>query len=179
VARKPFRQGDLDGLCGLYTLVNAAKLVAGPISQKQGTSLFEQCLLGLNKKMDVARAVTEGVGVNRLVWLVRNVLEPSLPVTCHRPFAKASKVSLDSYWESIQDFLAEPRRTVVVCINGATFGHWTLVRTISPGRMEFFDSSGFRRVIRRHCTTGDLTAEQRLAFVPTATIFVKRAGQQG
>lgn len=175
MSRQPYRQGDLDGLCGVYALVNAVKLVAGPVSLEQGLGLVEDCLVNLSQRAKVARLVTQGLGINQMIGLIRDVLKPNYPVTYHRPFAKASQVSLDYYWRSIQDFLgARPRRTVIIAMHTAQYDHWSLVKGISGKSMELFDSKGNSRVIRRYCTTRNFTAHRHVTLWPTATIFVKR-----
>lgn len=178
MAKEPFQQGDLDGLCGIYALINAVKLVSGPISREQAKCLVAACLDSLDQRYALPSLVTVGLGVYQVVGLMRDVVMPKLPVTYHRPFAKAGPVSLDRYWQTVTDFLEErPRRAVVIAMYSANYSHWTLVKTISEGRMELFDSDGNSRVIKRHCTTGDYSATRQVALSPSATIFVSRTGR--
>lgn len=51
--RGPFRQGDLDGLCGLYSAVNAICLVPAPqrpLSRNQARVLFRSGITHLNNR---------------------------------------------------------------------------------------------------------------------------------
>lgn len=59
---KPYLQGNLDGLCGVYSLINAARLVGGPKGKRNSQRLLHACLAALKEKMDLAQAVSHGLG---------------------------------------------------------------------------------------------------------------------
>lgn len=178
MAKEPFQQGDLDGLCGIYALVNAAKLVAGPISRDRAKSLVTACLDSLGERYALPSLVTVGLGVYQVLGLMRDVFQAQLPVTYHRPFAKAGPMSLDHYWQTVTEFLEErPRRAVILAFHNARYAHWTLAKAISQARMELFDSDGNSLVCRRHCTTGSISAQRPMGLSPSATIFVSRTGR--
>jgi hypothetical protein len=75
--RPPYRQGDLDGLCGVYALVNAVKLVVGPVSLEQGLGLVEDCLVNLSQRLKWP-AGTQGLGINQMIGLIRDGSEAQL-----------------------------------------------------------------------------------------------------
>ncbi len=48
---EPFQQGDLDGLCGLYACINAARLLTR-INDETGERLLLEAVLTLEKKSE-------------------------------------------------------------------------------------------------------------------------------
>ena len=57
---KPYQQGSLDGLCGIYALVNAVDFLCGPLSSLQARTLFRQILLHIESKGSLADRCTHG-----------------------------------------------------------------------------------------------------------------------
>lgn len=46
--RKPLRQGEMDGLCGIYALVNAIRHLAGRrLSKEDEDNLFKELVRGI------------------------------------------------------------------------------------------------------------------------------------
>src|ERR671932_2235549 len=69
-ALQPYRQGDLDGLCGPYCVVNAVRLAAHPqrrLREAECTELFAALMAELADIGRLRTAVTDGTGkVGRL-----------------------------------------------------------------------------------------------------------------
>ena len=47
--RQPYRQGDLDGLCGVYSAVNAVRALCPEVDDDAAGCIFEALLLALPK----------------------------------------------------------------------------------------------------------------------------------
>lgn len=61
---EPLRQGSLDGLCGLYAVINAiavARWPYVPVSRPEATQLFEGGLYELNRSTDLKETIAEGM----------------------------------------------------------------------------------------------------------------------
>ena len=73
---RPFRQGDLDGLCGVYAVINAMRALVPSLSAAAAEALFEQ-LMDTLRKHDVGRRPIVAVGITRrqLVELVARAIE--------------------------------------------------------------------------------------------------------
>jgi hypothetical protein len=63
----PYRQGDLDGLCGIYALINAIRLATHDDTDAFGHDLWRELLLTLLAEAEdlvgTATAVVHGIGV--------------------------------------------------------------------------------------------------------------------
>lgn len=172
---RPYLQGDLDGLCGLYSLINAARLVNGPMGRARSQSLLQACLVTLKGKADLSDLVSSGMGVHQVLHAFRHAIQPNLPLGYHRPFAKVSRVPLKRYWRTVEAFLnGGQNRAAIVCIESGSYNHWTLVRAMSGRQMLLFDSDGARRVYRRLCTTSENNTRRPVLLSPTLTIFFRR-----
>ena len=71
---RPFEQGDLDGLCGVYSVVNAARLAAHPhrrLSAPECRALFAALLTELADEGRLRGFVAHGLGTRVLARLLR------------------------------------------------------------------------------------------------------------
>jgi hypothetical protein len=55
---KPYAQGALDGLCAVYSIVNATRIVTG-ISEEEAKDLFKEIIRYLETKKDLGRLLIE------------------------------------------------------------------------------------------------------------------------
>ena len=61
--RQPYRQGDLDGLCGVYSIVNAVRALCPELDQDGAEWLFAHLMQALSKQgVDLSIAVASGIG---------------------------------------------------------------------------------------------------------------------
>jgi hypothetical protein len=146
---RPYRQGDMDGLCGLYAVINAVRLVAAPhrrLDDDACDELFAKLVGVLARHDQLRQAVSSGLArddVARLLegaqrWLDRTC---DLQMTVNRP-AKGSrrlagKASLGRLTEHLDQ--------LGVAIVDAD-GHWTVARGTEGLRLVVLDSSGQRYV---------------------------------
>ena len=73
--RQPYRQGDLDGLCGVYSAVNAVRALCPEVDDDAASCIFEALLLALPKvDADPAATVSWGVGRRQLEHLLKKAI---------------------------------------------------------------------------------------------------------
>ena len=71
---RPFRQGDLDGLCGAYAVVNAVRLAALPhrrLRRAACAALFAELVDELAEAGRLRDRVTRGMGAGKVARLLR------------------------------------------------------------------------------------------------------------
>ena len=51
---KPYEQGALDGLCAVYSIVNATRIVSG-IGEEEAKELFKEIIRYLETKKDLGK----------------------------------------------------------------------------------------------------------------------------
>lgn len=161
-----FRQGDLDGLCGAYSVVNAARVVAG-LDAEQSATLFETIV----RYVGDARRVTAGIGRGLMDDILRDIGSTYLP-SRYMPFRNRAGVPLPVFWDTVSDFLAEnPTRAAILCIDTPT-AHWTTAVRLTDRRMQLVDSDGLNGLRRSRCTTGPATAARPFRIWPTHTYLI-------
>ena len=160
-----FRQGGLDGLCGLYAAINAIRLVgasAKPLNPAGIASLFECGAEWLNDQGLLVEAVTDGMEEDVQYALTRRVAEDaeamidaSLSVT--RPITPAKRFQRQRVLAAIDASLAQGA-VLIVCLEG-TYSHYTVFAGRSDTRYHLHDSDDMRWIERR--SLGVLSARSR------------------
>lgn len=100
---RPYLQGALDGLCAVYSIVNAARIISDT-GEDDSKELFKHILAYLENREDLGRVLTEGIGLNTVGSILRDaacsrIHERNMPFN-HRP-----ETSLDEFWSEMMSFL--------------------------------------------------------------------------
>jgi hypothetical protein len=148
---KPYRQGAFDGFCGVYSVINAMKLIA-----KNGDGFGEEFCEQLFNAL--IRHATIKIGVRRLIRsgtphrLMRSFLRGSsdyvsrhrkLKPCFRRPMLRQGRLSIDSVLLIMRRELAIQPCSFIVEIGGV-HSHWTVIRDISKAQVHLFDSDGLK-----------------------------------
>lgn len=147
--RKPVRQGDLDGLCGLYALLNALDLLAAkpprPALQK---ALFQELIRALPAPK-LREAMSAGLEGKDLIKAARIAFPPHKRalggrIEVSRPFRRQA-------FETSEELAANWGKRIytgdtALLINFATptYAHWSVVLAIEPTAIALRDSSSTR-----------------------------------
>jgi hypothetical protein len=183
--RNPLHQGKMDGLCGIYALVNGISvLVQNRLSTNDLSILFKDLVRTLYKRNHRRKTkngtpiefIWEGTNVHDISLLLRTsrafLAQRGLSLTWTRPLqGKWRPASLNQYWDRLRTcFLECDGRCVAIIdynfdgIDGEE-GHWTCVEKVTDRTMKLLDSSlsihSPRGVIRKGaCTLGEKTAKR-------------------
>lgn len=174
--RKPkaLKQGDLDGLCGVYSVVNAIRLLCPEIDGAAAWWLFG-CLMQELENVGVKpeAVITDGLWrlpLQRLLKVATRKVADEYDVVLR--IARVPKLlrhtnRLAVLW----DWLAEnvSASSVVILALGGRFSHWTVASNITSRRICLHDSCEMKFLHRRMCTVGQ--AANRFSISP-AWIFV-------
>ncbi len=169
---RPYQQGNLDGLCGAYCIVNAVKYLCGPLSEKDSAKLFQEVLGFLDKRKFLVKRMTAGTELREMKGLLDQVVAKRYPIRRTKPFRKQSGLSLQEYWEGLQTFLDQDGRLVLIGLGGH-HDHWTLIRKVTSRSLVLYDSDRLQRLNRRHCTLSlSNPGGRRHVLYPTYTYFL-------
>src|SRR5918995_1180215 len=153
----PYRRGQLDGLCGLYALINAIRLATHHHTGEFGHGVWRELLLALlGEAEDVvgtATAVVHGIGAKPLYELAKAAerhlaSEHGVAVTVSRQ--RGQKHSFDGLIAHLAELTKQPASAVVMELSGDV-RHWTVLRRVGKHSLELFDSSGMERVKLASC----------------------------
>jgi hypothetical protein len=167
---KPYQQGYLDGFCGVYSIVNAARIIKG-WNEDQCLELYEKILIYLTKNKTLIPSLLYGIDVNLIGSLFRYVVKDTLQR--QMPFKRRKKVPTDEFWNYMMEYMSNGnKRVILLCLEGKHH-HWTLVKDITDKRIRLFDSNSLQTLNRMRCTTSTVITKTRLhRIVPTMTYFL-------
>ena len=153
---RPAIQGELDGLCGVYSIVNAVQwaLHTGsaaanfgqvkPLTSFERQALFDELVLALGKRRPLAKFVIGGISsleLTRLLHIGRDWVfaHRSAELVSRRPFYGRRKVAKRQVISLLTKHLAMPGSAAIVSVEW-TLPHWTVATGLSRNRIRLFDS---------------------------------------
>jgi len=171
---KPYRQGDLDGLCGVYAVINAVRLISDNIGTETLQETFLKTMRLQIKHRKSIFFIVNGLSQVKIARIMQRIIRPEFDIKYSRPFKTRKEVSLAELWSSFSDHLnGSGQRCIIISYETKTIGHWTIVQSMTSKRFNLFDS-GERKVInRRHCSTTELNAETPILIDFTATFYLE------
>ncbi len=151
---RAFRQGDLDGLCGVYALVNALRYVER-LNEDQCEVIFRKLIRTLGKGHRAHETLLWGMSFRKMKGLVaaaaRCRFEDRELAFGARPLRlKRQDRSLPGLWAALEGELG-PTCVALIGISGAT-EHWCVIHRITAKTLWLLDSSGRTRLRRSRCT---------------------------
>ena len=168
---RPYLQGALDGLCAIYSIVNATRIISD-IGEEESKNLFKQILIYLENTENLSRVLTEGIGLNTIGSILRDAANGKIHDR-NMPFKHRPETSLDEFWSEMISFLdSGSKRVILIGLGGRMWDHWSIVHAISDRQIYFFDSYKLKSLKRSRCTTIRPTAARPHVLCPTHTYFL-------
>lgn len=172
---RPAKQGQFDGLCGIYAIVNAIEMtgLTGPRSELH-RKLFTRMALDL--PTDKLRSAIEyGLEANDLMRVARRSFrwmrhKHEIDLRIMRPYPDTVFDSCDFYLEVLRLWTEEPRTAVIVSVAMPGISHWTVVRRVRQTSMTVRDSGRLTELpLSRFALT-----RSRYRFEPSDTLIIRR-----
>jgi hypothetical protein len=146
---EPFLQGHLDGLCGLYAIINGIRLALGPdreLSDAVWLDLFGGMLREVSRRYSRDDLTASGLEPKHLMTALRHALrtmgrEQGIRLTSHRPFVKAGRPRFTAVLKGLRRYQQLPNTSIILGIGGP-LDHWTVIKWIGTHYIGFFDSCG-------------------------------------
>jgi len=141
---KTHRQGTLDGLCGLYALVNAIRRVSPQVDAER---LMARLVRNLQRAGCLATAFSGGISRTRLsvlasVAVAHCRLREGIDLELHHPFWCRRPRSRSAFLSELADVSLRDDLAIILGLSGASGGHWTVLNRIEGPKIRFADSSG-------------------------------------
>lgn len=181
---KKHAQGELDGLCGAYAVVNAFALCMGAPpehSDKHGEH-FQAALRSLPARR-FPDVIWQGTCIDDLVAMAKGVArrirrEHPIRLKIDQPFQEVSFRSLREYVQALADIQA-PHASFILGVEWPEGrgggGHWTVLRSISGNSLKFVDSDGMPRLNRQAIAIRG----NRTRLNPAETVRIRLAAVDG
>lgn len=162
-----YEQGDLDGLCGIYSLINAINRLYGPLRTKHTKGLLEELIYTLDSKWGVQDAILYGINGFQLSSLINEILKPRYQITCKKPFHSRPDADTNIVWKKIREW-TENGGVVIL----GTEEHWTVIERASDSCLFLVDSCRMRILHKRHLIQ---RKNPRHRMKPQYLYFVKKS----
>ena len=127
---EPYCQGDLDGLCGLYAIINALCALCPEIDEELATTLFRHLARHMEGRLkEPMPVIAYGIGATSLRLLLKRALRftsKNLGVEIETTeFAMARRnLDLRKLWRHLSNELGSGQVTILM-LRGASY-HWTV-----------------------------------------------------
>jgi len=172
---RPARQGSLDGLCGVYAVINATSLALG-LKRRSALQkdLFVQLTHGLGACALLA-AMDGGLDTQELVqaskaafaWLEH---EHGVRLAISQPYKTAKGWKISKFTDALRELLSAADMGVILQVRLPNAHHWTVPYAISGRRLMLRDSEGLSALILSEFSIG--RGSKR--FIPVDTLIVRR-----
>ena len=157
--RRAYKQGDLDGLCGVYSVVNAVRALCPELDQEGAQWLFAHLLQAMSDAgVDVCAAVTGGIARGELSRLIKVAIahideELEIRLTVKRlPKALRQTSNLGQLWQAFEASLSS--ECVAIIGIAGIHSHWTIATQVTAKQVRLYDSGRIAMLRRGHCTVG-------------------------
>lgn len=174
---KPYEQGELDGLCGVYAAVNALALLVArgkPLAKSYCTELFHQGIGIVAKDIALQEVITTGIEPELWIKVVQGLAaqvasDVELGIAAVQPFADRPQVRFAELRQRIEAAL--DRDALVLVLLKGVHDHYTVVSSHSDTRFILYDSAGLYWLTKAKC--GSERSQQRHRLNASATIFIE------
>lgn len=153
----PYRQGELDGLCGLYSVVNAIRFAIytlhanarsrarAQLDEQEAELLLAHLVEHLTMRQGGARFFSEGVGQGEMSMLLRAAdrwlcSRRSVRLWFKCPLRRR-RTRKNILLRLIADHLSRPGTAAIIAGNDH-WRHWTVATKVTRSRLILFDSEG-------------------------------------
>ena len=135
----PAKQGHLDGLCGIYSIVNALNWLYGTAIRRR--RLFRYLLEQYHQHWSVLDCITDGICEIEMDYLLSRATRynaKTKTLNISMPFRYQRGLSSHRILQACQKFLDEQtsKRAIILCDQH----HWSVVTYISDTQVHYFDS---------------------------------------
>ena len=171
---KPYQQGDLDGLCGIYATINAAKLISNIINTEEWQEIFLKILKLQIKQRKSVLFMVHGLNDSKVGKILQRIISHNLHIKYKRPFKRRKKVGISEYWDHLYEFLnGQDQRSAIIWYETRNQCHWTAVADITLNRLYLFDSIGRKTINRKLCSTTKISKETPILIDFSATFYLE------
>lgn len=167
----PFQQGGLDSLCGLYSIVNAERII-NRSSDEEVQQLFDGLIHYLSRRGLLSKFLIGGIIHTQMLVILNKVVGKKRISNVAIPWRGVPNPDLTTFWKSMQSFLdGTPHRAIILGLQGY-HDHWTVIEKITNSSILLYDSSLIKRLPRSSCTTAYDTTKRKHQLLPAQTYFL-------
>lgn len=167
----PFQQGGLDSLCGLYSIINAERII-NYSTDDETQQLFNHLIYYLARRKLLSKFLIGGIIHKEMLVILKRVIGRKRIANVRIPWRGVPNPDLTTFWKSMQYFLdGTPGRAIILGLQGY-HDHWTVIEKITNRSILLYDSALIKRLPRSSCTTVYATWQRKHLLLPAQTYFL-------
>lgn len=161
MSKKAVLQGDLDGLCGLYSVINVLNNLLPGTNKDTREELFKHGITWLNKNRSLKNVILKGMQYNTLKELIESYqcyISDNSPFYCKvNKFPDIKDCNARGVWNHISTYLEENKKVAVIIgfQNKSDWDHWTIIQRATGKTWLLCDSAGRRKILKSEITTAE------------------------
>ena len=168
-----WHQGSLDGLCGLYSTINAISSLIN-LSEEDCSQLFELGISHLDSRTNLKKTILEGMRLP-MVKEICNQYKPLIRswgynLEIHSIGAEAGNIA--GIASVIRDWVGEAMQCVILGLGGR-INHWTCVTKPFLKSIRFSDSDGLKRLHLCRITAGKTSKNRQYTIDPAEILGLR------
>lgn len=167
----PFQQGGLDSLCGLYSIINAERII-NHSSDEETQALFDDLIGFLSRRGLLGKFLIGGILHPQMLMILHKVVGKKRISNVSVPWRGVPNPDLTSFWKSMQSFLDGTQGRAIILGLMGYHEHWTVIEKITNRSILLYDSALIKRLPRNYCTTVYATGQRRHVLLPAQTYFL-------
>lgn len=169
----PYDQGCLDGLCGIYSIVNATNLIVRNMREKEAIKLFGKCMRHVEKHRSLGKVSTAGIDENDLWSILQKLVLVDYPVNIERPFYRNGKMSVNDYLRELREYFGQGgKRSAIISVEDEDGDHWTVIKAMTTKQISLFDSSLMKTINVDRCVVHKPNKKKPYLLTPALTFFL-------
>ncbi|NWF64641.1 MAG: hypothetical protein HXY38_10080 [Chloroflexi bacterium] len=167
----PFQQGGLDSLCGLYSIINAERII-NHSTDEETQILFDDLIGFLSRRGLLGKFLIGGILHPQMLLILDKVVGKKRISNVDIPWRGVPNPDLTTFWKSMQYFLdGTPGRAIILGLMGY-HEHWTVIEKITNRSILLYDSALIKRLPRNFCTTVYAKGQRKHVLLPAQTYFL-------
>jgi hypothetical protein len=167
-------QGSLDGLCGIYAIINACnRMIEGRLDYRTRSNLFCKLTSLLDDGRPIGEIVHDGIDFEKLGELIdvagrALALDYKIAIKRSVPW-ETKKGRLNDFWRDLRKHVNPSKGRVALLGIEGKHSHWTVVTRVTDKSLGLADSSELKRLDKSNCS---LTTKKVHQLYPTQTYFL-------
>jgi hypothetical protein len=149
---KPYQQGDLDALCGVYAIINGLRNATSTLGQADRVSwdtLYELLLMAVDQEGGLVEVMCRGIGRRVFAHCLdtaRHYLSQRHGLALHvtRPWIGRSSFQVRKALLGLQGQLELPGHTALLLFDSSLGKHWSVIQQVDQDSVYLSDSDGYR-----------------------------------
>ena len=156
---RPRQQGDIDGLCGFYAIINALRLAFQPfggLSVQHEKLIWRSIVRAADRKWRFATVFLGGTHTYQFLDLARYAAKAAYRLTGKKVLLKpllrrdveACARSVDTVIAALK---AKGHTSILAGLDSKELSHWTVITGVSRSTLRVLDSDGFHYLKLEGC----------------------------